>query len=118
MHLRIRLAADTTITGTWYTNKAKTTIKDLSSWTARMQFRPDRVSDLILLDLDTTAGGIVLAGSVEGNIKIIITDTDVVNIKPMRAEFDMVFLDTASEYKRPIRGTAEFIYFITPASIP
>ncbi len=116
-HFAIRLGTDTTLSATWYTDAAKTTIKDLTGWTARIQFRPTRVSETIILDLSTVDGAVVIGANLTGHIAITFTDTALANIQPQTAEWDMVFLDAGGLYKRPLRGTAEFLYAITPAAI-
>lgn len=120
-HLPIRLGTDTTYSMTWYTNAAKTNIKDLTGYTARVQFRPTRTSDLVILDLSTDDASpdsrVEIGTNLAGHIAIIFAVADLANITPQTAEWDMVFLDTGGDFARPLRGTAEFTYAITPAAI-
>ena len=117
-HFKIKLGQTTVLTGTWWTTTAKVTVKDLTGWTARIQFRPDHGSSVVLLDLHTNNGGMTLDGDNEGNVVITIDDSNLTNVPQGDAVFDMVFIDTAGEPHRQ-GGTADFDPpSFTPASIP
>jgi hypothetical protein len=46
---------------------------NLTGYAARMQLRPSKTSDIVLLELNTENGGIVLGG-VEGTVNLVFTE--------------------------------------------
>ncbi len=114
----VRLGSRKVLSGTWYTTTAKTTIKDLTGYTARAQVRKDFGSDEVMLDLSTTGGGIVITGGqVEDNIQLIFDDSDLDLIPAGEYVIDLMVLDNSGEPTHPIVDSIEFTPSFTPTTV-
>jgi len=95
--------ADFNATLTWYTDQAKTTTKDLTGFTAKMEIRKDLNSDPII-ELNTTNGRIAFGSPLtDGIINLFIDKADTAGLTPDTYIFDLLMIKT-NETKRLIQG--------------
>lgn len=63
-------------TFTWYTDKTKTTPKDITGWTGKMQIRAEKdINSTLIHEVSSAAGNLIITGSL-GTIKPVITATE------------------------------------------
>ena len=96
---------------TWYLPSAKTTTKDLSTYTAAMDIRRKQSDSTSLASL-TSGSGITLGGSA-GTISIVLEDTETAAITPGPAVWDLELIDADGKNTRLVEGTAEFTPSVT-----
>ena len=99
------------VTMTWYLSSAKTSVKDLSSYTAAMDIRRKQSDSTSLASL-TSGSGITLGGSA-GTISIVLEDTETAAITPGPAVWDLELIDADGKNTRLVEGTAEFTPSVT-----
>lgn len=78
---------------------------DLTGCTARMQVRSEVGSPTVLLELNTTNGGVTLGGAT-GTIDLYISDEDTAAFAWDGGVFDLEITDSADEVVRLVQGSA------------
>jgi hypothetical protein len=89
----------------YYKDNTRTPI-DLTDYTARMQVRSTFRSTVVILDLTTENGGIVITPA-EGKIVINITDTATSAIVGSKGVYDLELISGTSVITKLIRGTVK-----------
>ena len=111
VHFTIDCYSRWAVTMTWYLTSAKTTTKDLSSYTAAMDIRRKQ-SDSTALAALTSSSGITLGGSA-GTISIVLEDTETAAITPGPGVWDLELIDADGKNTRLVEGTCEFTPSVT-----
>jgi hypothetical protein len=111
VHFEIPCYSDWAVTFTWYLSSAKTTPKDLSTYTARLDFRRKK-SDTSALASLTSGSGITLGGSA-GTIVVALAAATTADITPGWGYWDLEIIDASSNPLRLVEGTAEFTESVT-----
>ena len=76
---------------------------DLTGWAARMQVRPSHGSDLVLLSLSSTSGGITLGGTA-GTIEVVASATATAAITGRKAVYDIELAAPGGAVTRLLQG--------------
>ena len=111
VHFEIPTYSEFGVTMTWYLTSAKTTTKDLSTYTAAMDIRRKQSDSSALIAL-TSGSGITLGGSA-GTIVISLTDTQTAAITPGPGVWDLELIDSGGSSLRLVEGTCEFTPSVT-----
>lgn len=111
-HFEIAIGSTWIVSMTWWLSTAKTSAKDLTSYTAAMDIRRRIGDDTALVEL-TSAGGHIVLGGTGGTIIITIDNSVTATIDPGTAVFDLELTDSAGEPSRLLYGTAEFTQQVT-----
>ena len=111
VHFEIPTYSEFGVTMTWYLTSAKTTTKDLSTYTAAMDIRRKQSDSTALIAL-TSGSGITLGGS-GGTIVISLTDTQTAAVTPGPAVWDLELIDSGGSSLRLVEGTCEFTPSVT-----
>jgi len=111
VHFEIPTYSEFGVTMTWYLTSAKTTTKDLSTYTAAMDIRRKQSDSAALIAL-TSGSGITLGGSA-GTIVITLTDTQTAAITPGPGVWDLELIDSGGSSLRLVEGTCEFTPSVT-----
>ena len=113
-HFEIPCGTRWEVTLTWWLDSTKTTAKNLTSYTARMDIRrsigdadSDRIASL------TSAGGDITLGGTAGTIAIVYDDSATGAVTPGLAVFDIELTDPSSNVVRLLYGTVEFTEQVT-----
>lgn len=85
---------------------------NLTGFTARMQIRKEIADATILLELTTENGGITLGGA-NGEIDLLISDTDTTAITWGSGVYDLEMIDTGSEVTRLVEGKVTVSFEVT-----
>lgn len=78
---------------------------NLTGWTARMQVRPSYGSDVVLLNLNSTSGGITLGG-LAGTIEVVGSATATAAITGRKAVYDIELVAPGGAVTRLLQGLA------------
>lgn len=89
---------------TWTGPAPTRTPIDLTGCTARMQVRPDIESATVLVELNTTNGGITLGG-VAGTIELFISDEASAAFTWLSGVWDLEIEFASGEVRRLVQGT-------------
>ena len=111
VHFEIPTYSEFGVTMTWYLTSAKTTTKDLSTYTAAMDIRRKQSDSAALIAL-TSGSGITLGGSA-GTIVITLTDTQTAAVTPGPGVWDLELIDSGGSNLRLVEGTCEFTPSVT-----
>ena len=111
VHFEIPTYSEFGVTMTWYLTSAKTTTKDLSTYTAAMDIRRKQSDSAALIAL-TSGSGITLGGSA-GTIVITLTDTQTAAVTPGPGVWDLELIDSGGSSLRLVEGTCEFTPSVT-----
>jgi len=111
VHFEIPTYSEFGVTMTWYLTSAKTTTKDLSTYTAAMDIRRKQSDSSALIAL-TSGSGITLGGSA-GTIVISLTDTQTAAVTPGPGVWDLELIDSGGSSLRLVEGTCEFTPSVT-----
>ena len=111
VHFEIPTYSEFGVTMTWYLTSAKTTTKDLSTYTAAMDIRRKQSDSSALIAL-TSGSGITLGGSA-GTIVITLTDTQTAAVTPGPGVWDLELIDSGGSSLRLVEGTCEFTPSVT-----
>lgn len=80
------------------------TLKDLTGYTARMQFRTSYYSPNVILEASTSNGKLAITGSV---CSILLSQTDTAALSPMfNYVYDIELTDATNKVVRAVQGTA------------
>jgi len=111
VHFEIPTYSEWGVTMTWYLTSAKTTTKDLSTYTAAMDIRRKQSDSSALIAL-TSGSGITLGGSA-GTIVIALTDTQTAAVTAGPGVWDLELIDSGGSSLRLVEGTCEFTPSVT-----
>lgn len=95
---------------TRYTDEAKTSPKDLTGYTARMQIR-DKTDNSVAHELTTENGGITLGG-VAGTVDLHIDKADTATL-PQSNLYDLEFTDSSDKTRTLLVGTFSVVGDVT-----
>lgn len=99
---------------TWTGPAPTRTPIDLTGCTARMQVRPDIESATVLVELNTTNGGITLGG-VAGTIELFISDEASAAFTWLSGVWDLEIEFASGEVRRLVQGTVSVSPEVTRA---
>ena len=111
VHFEIPTYSRWAVTMTWYLTSAKTTVKDLSGYTAALDIRRKQSDSTALASL-TSSSGITLGGSA-GTISIVLTDVQTAAVAPGFGVWDLELIDGDGSNLRLVEGTCEFTPSVT-----
>ena len=112
VHFEIDTYSEWGVSMTWYvTTVAAGTKKDLTNYTAAMDFRRKQSDSTALASL-TSGSGITLGGTA-GTINIALTDVQTAAIDPGFGVWDLELIDSGGSNLRLVEGTCEFTPSVT-----
>lgn len=88
-------------------------VVDLTGATARSQFREDVKSDVVLLDLTTENGGLVVTDATGGVIDFFVSDTDTSAISGNSGVYDLEIVLSGGDVYRVLEGRVSFTNEVT-----
>ena len=87
-----------------YKDEISGRVVDLTGYVARMQARPDALSDIVLVELTTENSGIVLGGRA-GTISLYINDTSTSLLAWAKGVYDIELVSPLGEVFRAVYGS-------------
>ena len=88
-NITIEQGADWAMTLSLYTDSDKTTPKDISGYTARMQIRETKSSPTVIKELTTGGSGITIGGTDDNEVSLVISSSDTSLFDFLTAYYDL-----------------------------
>lgn len=97
---------------TYWKDETGALILGLDLWTGKMQLRSTVDSEVVLIELTTANGGLVMGAS-DGEVEIVVTDTQSASFNFSTAEYDILLTDSLGVVYPYLMGDVTIIKSVT-----